>query len=319
MTEEGGEKGAPADEAEPQNEPVDLDQLAPEVRDATHEATDAPAEASEGESPEADASAPEPDPKASSPQSRVDPARAQAMARKLAGGRRVPSMSGEGLKEPPNPALVGHPTTGGGAKAGATAPSKGKALESPPKTTPPGTAAGGAPPSLARRPLVDPSQRKQKAPRAPFYTKIPAKPLVALIVLAALGVGGWFGWKAIDRSRHADEYAVRDELFLYKFDKKDEHFATLDGMGTKAVQIAIGYLTDPTPVETSFGKSTTTTAEMAHMYLMHYAQRIGVDPPTKALDVAKLGGVRMKPADWSELKDLWTKWLADAQAKGKAH
>ena len=324
MTEDGGEKGEPAEGAEPQNEPVDLDQLAPD--DAVDLDQLAPEEPAGEEAP----------PEEPKPQSMDDAARAQAVARKLAAatGRRGalgknPSTVGDGGSDAKSPALTAHPTTGGSAKAPTTsaATPKQSALGTPQKTAPPAGGASLPPPTGGRRPLVDPSQRKQKeketekekSARKPFYAKLPAKPLVALLVLAAVGVGGWFGWKAIDRSQHADEYAVRDELFMYKFDHKDEHFATIDGMGTKAVEVAIGFLTDMRPVETSFGKSTTTTAELAHMYLIHYAQRVGVDPPTKALDVVKLGGVRMKPADWTELKDLWTKWFADVQAKGKAH
>src|SRR5262249_43386060 len=41
MTEAGGKKGELADRAEPQNEPVDLDQLAPAGHDATHGASEA--------------------------------------------------------------------------------------------------------------------------------------------------------------------------------------------------------------------------------------------------------------------------------------
>jgi hypothetical protein len=322
MTEEGGEKGgAPKGEGppheEPQNEPVDLDQLAPDD-DAPHEESqNAQSEAPHDDEPQnepvdLDQLAPEPEEPVATSQALDDAARAQAMARKLAGGTRrraalgrTPSASTEAPQTSSSPALVAHPTTSGGGK-----PAAAVALKAAPPTSPPF--------SGARRPLVDPKIKKEKPKRDPFYAKIPGKPVLAIVLLAALGVGGWFGWKMFDRSQHADEYAVRDELFQYKFDHSDDHFAKIDAMGTKAVEIAITFLTDPRPVETSFGRSTTTTAELAHMYLIHYAQRVGVDPPAKALDVVKLGGVRMKPEDWSQLKDLWGKWFADVQAKGKA-
>lgn len=254
-------------------------------------------------------------------------ARAQAAARRLAGatGRRAAlgkaTTSGENKPvEPstrPTPSLS--PKSTPVTATSASVPPRASSMPPPvsPSTSRPPAATPSVPPG-ARRPLVDASRRK--ATPIPFYRRIPIPRKVAF---AALGIavvlaGGWYGWRAYDRSRHADEYAVREELFDYKLDHKEEHLANIDAMGVKGAQIAVGFLTDMRTVQTSLGTSTTTTAELAHMYLMHYARRIDVEPPAKALDVVKFGGVRQTPADWAQLKELWGKWLADAQASGKA-
>ncbi|GAC1562604.1 MAG: hypothetical protein NVS3B10_19870 [Polyangiales bacterium] len=185
---------------------------------------------------------------------------------------------------------------------------------------PPGAAAESSPPrgATGRRPIVDPSQRKKR--REPFYAfalRAPRLVQVAVVLVAVILPAAWFGVRALDRARHADAYAVQRELFEYKFDQSESHFAAIDAMGPKGLQFAIAFLGDLTPATSDNGRSTTTTTDLAHQYLIHYAHKVGLEPPAKGVEIDRDGAIRQHAADWDAARAQWTTWLADAQAKGK--
>jgi hypothetical protein len=242
---------------------------------------------------------------------------------------------GEKGKAKPHPSLRTRPTTG----ARAPVDPKSPALQNAPKTNagqnaPKTNAAQDAPkpspavqtaPTVGRRPLVSKEAKEQAAiaaaARRPFYARIPRgvlRALAAIVVAIALVQVSMWAYRAYQRSKDPDELAVREQLYGYRFDDDRAHFANLDAMGPKAIEISIKLLPDRTPAELPGSKSTTTAGELAHMYLMHHAARLKVDPPAKATQATRDGLVSLNPAQWTELQQAWTTWFADVQAKGLA-
>ena len=202
-----------------------------------------------------------------------------------------------------------------GASGGPKAPKNPKTAAEPP--------AAAKPVVTGRRPLVSKEAREQraaeKAARRPFYLRLPRAVKIVLLVLVAATIlvpASIWGYRAYLRSRNPDEYAVREELYAYRFDSDENHFANLDAMGQRAIDVSIKLLVDRSPAEMPGSHSTTTAGELAEMYLMHCATRAKVDPPPKAVEAKQNGLTILKDNQWADLQQVWTKWVGDAQAKG---
>jgi hypothetical protein len=157
--------------------------------------------------------------------------------------------------------------------------------------------------------------------RKPFYKKIPRRVLFAIlgvVLVAALVPVAIWGIGYLRRSKNPEEWAVREQLYSYKFDKDENHLRNIDAMGAKGVGIAIKLLTDTQPAELEGGKSTATAGDLALEYLMHYATKVNVPPPAKGQSAFANGSVRLKPNDWQEQQQIWTAWFAEVQSSGKA-
>jgi hypothetical protein len=144
--------------------------------------------------------------------------------------------------------------------------------------------------------------------------------VIAVVALAVLIVGAWFVSGALHRTKNAGELAVKEQLYAWKFDGKDEHFDALDALGPdKVVPLAIKLLVDKTPAETAQAHSTTTTRELAFQYLLRYAKKIDFDAPTSAIAANRTGPMLLTDGQWKEQQELWQAWFEQAQAKGLVH
>ena len=205
-----------------------------------------------------------------------------------------------------------------------TNPKTGPALSTAAKTGGrPATAVTSGPAVTGRRPLVSKEAREaraaEKAAQRPFYARLPRGVKIGLLVAVAVALlvpASIWGYRAYQRAKNPDEYAVREQLYSYRFDSDEGHFANLDAMGPKAIDVAIKLLVDRSPAEMPGSHSTTTAGELAEMYLMHCAIRAKIDPPAKAVQAKVAGLPTLDGAQWSELQQVWTAWVQEAQTKG---
>lgn len=176
--------------------------------------------------------------------------------------------------------------------------------------------------ATGRRPLVSKEAKDARAAevksRRPFYARIPLKAVVAVAAVGLAIALGYVAIQSLSRAKNPEERLVREQLYEFRFDLKDDHLVAIDKMGPQGVTLAIKLLTDKTPAETANGHSSTSTQDLANQYLLHYAARLKIDPPAKALEVQKFGAVRQPDATWPELQKLWTTWFSDVQSKGQA-
>ncbi len=174
---------------------------------------------------------------------------------------------------------------------------------------------------MGRRPLVSKEAKAamQTSKGEPFYARIPRWVYAAVVVTLLAVVVGPMVYRAVTRAKSPDEWAVREQLYSFRFDGDVSHFAKIDAFGVaKGPTVAIALLTDKQPAQLEGSHSTSTAGDLALEYLIHYASVIKVDPPQKAAEAFKGGSARLNAGEWLELQTLWTKWLADAQAKGAA-
>src|SRR5438876_994283 len=84
------------------------------------------------------------------------------------------------------------------------------------------------------------SGEAEKKKHRPFYRRIRIPSRVLIVIGAAGLVAGLatLGMQYFLHNRNPEERAVREQLYEYRFDFRDDHFSNIDKMGPSGVNLA---------------------------------------------------------------------------------
>jgi len=162
------------------------------------------------------------------------------------------------------------------------------------------------PPKVVEKPSTRPVARPRRVPPVVLA-------LGALLVLVGLYSGGT--WVAhLLRRPPAAEQMLRAHLVHNEVDHAlgpahtggYSHEDALDALGSKSAAAAIKLLADPSRAEVGDVRSSKSFQQVAHEYLLHYANTVAKTPPPPGADASE-------NPNFGALQPAWSEWLGKQQ------